>query len=189
MTAKYLQENLDESETRALLFDVGMLYFLGIREVCVGVAVRSLGSDLRPSGTPPVPGPEYEPALEFQSSSPPTEGTFGVAGTWDLTDNVDLLTAVDFHHPSDARESLRTGIELGLRRLLYLARVTSRAATRAASAPGSGCNSSVSRCCGASTTAIRTWVFSEPFITSVWNSLRCGRRRPNDTGGSVDAPY
>jgi hypothetical protein len=120
VTAKYLQENLDEWETRALLFDIGMLYYLGVRDISVGVAIRGLGSDLRPSGSPPIPGPEYEQVLEFQSSAPPTEGTFGVAGTWDLSRNVDLLTAVDFHHPSDARESLRTGLELGIRRLLYL---------------------------------------------------------------------
>ena len=56
MTAKYLQENLDEWETRTLLFDVGMLYYLGVRDLCVGFAIRSLGSDLQPSGVPPVPG-------------------------------------------------------------------------------------------------------------------------------------
>jgi hypothetical protein len=120
VTAKYLQENLDEWETRTLLFDVGMLYYIGVRDLAVGFAVRSLGSDLQPSGRPPSPGSDYETATEFQTNAPPTEGTFGVAGTWDLAPQIDLLTAVDFNHPSDARESFRCGVELGLRRLLYL---------------------------------------------------------------------
>jgi hypothetical protein len=120
VTAKYLQENLDEWETRTLLFDIGMLYYLGVRDLSVGFSVRSLGPDLQPSGTPPSPGPAYETATEFQSNAPPTEGTFGVGGTWDLSPQVDLLTAVDFNHPSDARESFRWGLELGLRRMLYL---------------------------------------------------------------------
>lgn len=119
-TATYLQENLDEWETRSVLFDIGMLYYLGVRDLALAVAVRHLGPDLRPGGTPPWQGPPYEQSLEFQASAAPTEGTFGIAGTWDLAGDVDLLTAVDFHHPSDARESLRTGVELGLRRLLYL---------------------------------------------------------------------
>ncbi len=119
LTAKYLQENLDEWESRTLLFDVGMLYYLGVRDLCVGFAVRSLGSDLRPTGTPPERD-GYASATEFQSSAPPTEGAFGLSGTWDLSPQVDLLTTVDFNHPSDARESFRGGVELGLRRLLYL---------------------------------------------------------------------
>jgi hypothetical protein len=119
VTAKVLQENLDEWETRTLLFDVGMLYYLGVRDLCVGFAVRSLGPDIQPNGEPPRRD-GYESSTEFQSSAPPTEGAFGLAGTWDLTPDVDLLTTVDFNHPSDARESFRGGVELGLRRLLYL---------------------------------------------------------------------
>jgi hypothetical protein len=120
LTVKYLQENLDEWETRTLLYDIGLLYYLGVRDLSVGFAVRSLGPDLKPAGTPPRPGREFESRSEFQSNAAPTEGTFGAAGTWDLSQGIDLLTAVDFYHPSDARESFRTGIELGLRRMLYL---------------------------------------------------------------------
>jgi hypothetical protein len=119
ITAKYLQENLDEWETRTLLFDVGMMYYLGLRDLCVGFAIRSLGPDLQPNGTPPE-REGYEVSTEFQSSAPPTEGAFGLAGTWDLARDVDVLTTIDFNHPSDARESFRGGVEVGVRRLLYL---------------------------------------------------------------------
>ncbi len=119
-TAKYLQENLDEWETRTVLFDMGILYFLGVGDLRVGFAVRNFGPDLKPGGTPPDPGNGREPRGEFQASAAPTEGAFGVANTWDLAENVGLLTTADFNHPSDAKESFRVGAELGLRSMLYL---------------------------------------------------------------------
>jgi len=120
LTAKYYQENLDEWETRTALFDLGLLYFVGLGDLRVGFAVRNFGPDLRPGGSPPDLGGGHESRSEFQSHSPPTEGTFGAAATFDLLDGVDLLAAADFNHPSDAAETLRLGGELGFWRLLYV---------------------------------------------------------------------
>ena len=119
VTGKYYQENLDEWETRAVLFDLGILYLVGVGDMRVGFSVRNFGADLRPGGTPPV-REGYEEQTEFQNHAPPTEGTFGVAYTWDLSPQLDLMTTADFNHPSDARENFRMGAELGMGGKLYV---------------------------------------------------------------------
>jgi hypothetical protein len=118
-TVKFYQENLDEWETRAVLFDLGILYLVGVGDMRVGFSVRNFGGDLRPGGTPPQ-REGYDDQGEFQSHAPPTEGTFGVAYTWQLSPQLDLLTTADFNHPSDARENFRMGAELGLGGRLYV---------------------------------------------------------------------
>jgi len=120
MTAKFFQENLDQYQTRALLADLGILYFVGVDDLRIGFAVRNFGGDIHPGGTPP-PAPDgFVPSQEFQSFAAPTVGAFGAAKTWALVPNVDLLTTVDFNHPSDYAESFRIGGEVGLRRQLFL---------------------------------------------------------------------
>jgi hypothetical protein len=118
-TVKYFQENLDEWATRAVLFDLGILYLVGFNDLRVGFAVRNFGPELQPGGTPPV-RPGYVVQEEFQKHAAPTEGAFGLAYTWVFTPRVGLLTTADFNHPSDARESFRMGAELDVNRALYL---------------------------------------------------------------------
>ncbi len=120
VTAKYLQENLDEWETRTLLFDVGMLYFLGVRDLRGGRGSQPrLGPQAERNAAGPRARVRARPGVPVQRASHGghlrCRRDLGSDGA-----DVDLLTAVDFHHPSDARESFRSGIELGLRRLLYL---------------------------------------------------------------------
>ena len=119
-TAKYYQENLDEFEIRALLMDLGILYFIGLGDLRVGFAVRNFGPDLSPGGTPPALPEGYRQVSSFQSFPAPTAGSFGVAYTLGLAERVSLLTAADFNHPSDYSESFRLGGELGLDRRLFL---------------------------------------------------------------------
>lgn len=120
MTVKFFQENLDEYQTRALLADMGILYYVGAGDLRIGFSVRNFGSDVKPGGTPP-PAPDgYVATQEFQSFPAPTVGAFGVAKTWDLSSKVALLTTADFNHPSDYSESFRMGGELGLRRQFFL---------------------------------------------------------------------
>lgn len=120
LTMKYFQENLDQYQTRALLADMGILYYVGLGDLRIGFAVRNFGSDVHPGGTPP-PAPDgYVPAQEFQSFPAPTVGAFGAARTWDLSPKLALLTTADFSHPSDYSESFRFGGELALRQQLFL---------------------------------------------------------------------
>ena len=50
-TVKYYQENLDEFQIKALLADLGILYYVGIGDLRIGFAVRNFGSDLKPGGS------------------------------------------------------------------------------------------------------------------------------------------
>ena len=120
VTGKYYQENLDEYQLKSVLFDVGIMYFLGLGDTRVGFSARNFGGDLRPGGTPPTLSDGYVPGTEFQSFAAPTEGIFGAARTWELGREIGFLTTADFSHPSDAKESFRMGGELGLRRMLFL---------------------------------------------------------------------
>jgi len=117
--AKYFQENLDEWEIRSVLFDLGILYLVGVGDLRVGFSVRNFGPELQAGGTPPV-REGYAGQSAVQKHPAPTEGAFGLAYTWDLTPRLDLMTTADFNHPSDAQESFRVGTEFGLNRLLYL---------------------------------------------------------------------
>ncbi len=119
-TVKYYQENLDEYQIKALLADLGILYLVGWQDLRIGFSVRNFGSDLKPSGTPPSLPDGYTPTAEFQSFPSPTVGSFGVANTWTLSRNLDLMTTADFNHPSDFKESFRFGGELALRKMLFL---------------------------------------------------------------------
>lgn len=120
MTVKYFQENLDQYQTRALLADMGILYYVGLGDLRIGFSVRNFGSDVSPGGTPP-PAPDgYVAAPEFQSFPAPTVGAFGAARTWDLSPTLALLTSADFSHPSDYSESFRFGSELALRQQLFV---------------------------------------------------------------------
>jgi hypothetical protein len=119
-TVKLFQENLDQFEARGVLMDLGVLYYTGLGDMRVGFAVRNFGSDLRPNGEPPSLGDEFVTPHEFQSYQAPTSGSFGLAYTWRLGGRTTLLTTSDFHHPTDASESFRTGAELGLADRLLL---------------------------------------------------------------------
>lgn len=119
-TVKYFQENLDEYQLSSVLADMGILYKVGWQSVQIGFSVRNFGTDLKPGGTPPPLADGYIAATDFQEFPAPTVGTFGASNAWQLGRKVVLLTAADFNHPSDARESLRLGGELGLRQMLFL---------------------------------------------------------------------
>lgn len=120
MTAKYFQENLAEYQTKALVADLGILYFVGFGDTRIGFAVRNFGPDMKPSGTPPSLVGGYSPGSDFQAFPSPTVGSFGAARTWQLARKISLLTTTEFNHPSDYSESFRMGSELGLRKMLFL---------------------------------------------------------------------
>ncbi len=119
-TLKYYQENLDEYQIKAMLADLGILYLVGWQDMRIGFSVRNFGGDLKPAGTPPALPDGYTSSTEFQSFPSPTVGSFGIANTWTLSRDMNLMTTADFNHPSDFKESFRFGGELGLKKMLFL---------------------------------------------------------------------
>jgi hypothetical protein len=120
MTLKYFQENLDEFQTRSVMADLGILYFVGLGDMRIGFSVRNFGGDMKPSGTPPTMANGYTPSNEFQSFPAPTVGTFGAAKTWSLARKLTVMTTADFNHPSDFKESFRFGSEVGVNQIIFL---------------------------------------------------------------------
>lgn len=120
LTVKFFQENLDQYQMRALLADMGILYYVGVGDLRIGFSVRNFGGDMSPGGTPPAAPDGYVASPEFQAFPAPTVGAFGVANTWNLSPKIALMTTADFSHPSDYSESFRMGGELGLRHQLFL---------------------------------------------------------------------
>ncbi len=119
-TVKYYQENLDSYRLTSVLADMGILYYVGFGDLKVGFSVRNFGGDLKPGGTPPAMPDGYTHFPEFQSFAAPTEGAFGVSRTWELGENLGVLTVADFYHPSDATETFRFGTEAGIYRMFFL---------------------------------------------------------------------
>jgi len=120
MTVKYFQENLDEFQTKAVLADLGILYFVGLGDMRIGFSVRNFGGDLKPSGTPPPLADGSTPNSDFQGFPAPTVGSFGASKTWQLARKLSLLTSADFNHPSDFMERFRFGGELGVNQILFV---------------------------------------------------------------------
>ncbi|MBU8871850.1 MAG: PorV/PorQ family protein [Gemmatimonadales bacterium] len=119
-TVKYFQENLDQFQIKTVLADMGIFYFLGWGDARVGFSVRNFGSDLKLDGSPADVPIDNASITDFQSFPAPTVGAFGTARTWSLGEEVNLLTTMDFSHPSDYKESFCFGSELGLRSRLFL---------------------------------------------------------------------
>jgi len=119
-TVKYYQENLDEWQIKAMMFDMGILYFVGAGDVWIGFTVRNFGGDLKPGGSPPPMSDGYVHATDFQKFPAPTEGAFGASKIWHVSRKLGLLTTADFNHPSDNIESFRFGGELDVNRILFL---------------------------------------------------------------------
>jgi hypothetical protein len=112
-TLKFLQENLDDYENRAVMVDVGALYFTGFQSSRIGFAVRNFGPDMRINGSPP---DEATPAGEWQSFSAPTVAVFGAAIDFGLPMERTLTVSLDFSHPNDEAESILLGSEFDLGR-------------------------------------------------------------------------
>lgn len=117
-TVKYYQENLDQFQIQSVMADLGIFYFLGWGDSRVGFAVRNFGAELKPDGSPSDIGVDV--TKEFQSFPAPTVGSFGASRTWELGREVGLVTALDFSHPSDYKESFCLGTELQLRKRFFL---------------------------------------------------------------------
>lgn len=119
-TVKYFQENLDQFQIQSVLTDLGIFYYLGWGDTRVGFSVRNFGNDMKPGGSPSDLSQASSLITDFQSFPAPTVGAFGAARTWALGKEVNLVTAMDFSHPSDYQEAFCFGTELALRDMIFL---------------------------------------------------------------------
>jgi len=109
VSAKFLQENLDEYKNQGLFVDLGALYYIGFKTARIGFTVQNFGGDLRLDGTPP-----QEIVGGWQNFAAPTVALFGFAYDFGRGNRRRLTLSFDFRHPSDEDESVIFGGELAL---------------------------------------------------------------------------
>jgi len=108
-TIRYVEENLDVVKIRAVLFDLGTYYSMGIGSLRFAAVVSNFGSDVAPTGDLTlIDGSKVD---SYQSFSPPTSFKIGVAFEPYQDDNHRITSSVQLNHPNDNAENLRLGLE------------------------------------------------------------------------------
>ncbi len=95
-TIKWIHQGLEDEFAEALNFDFGTLYNTGFRTITIGMAVQSIGQEMR---------------FIDQNFSPPTMFKLGVAMSAFQAEQHSVLTSVEFNHPSDNKERGNVGLE------------------------------------------------------------------------------
>jgi len=93
---KFVAENLDGEFASSFLFDVGTLYYI-YEDIRMATLISNIGGDA---------------VYFYDAFRPPITFKLGIADDIDLRNNLNLTLSAEWHHPTDARERLNTGIEL-----------------------------------------------------------------------------
>jgi hypothetical protein len=117
-TVRFVQENLDVLRIKAVLFDIGTYYSMGIGSLRFGVAVSNFGSDIAPQGQLTLL--DGSTVDSYQKFSPPTSFKIGVAFEPYQDESNKLTTSIQLNHPNDNAENLRLGVEYSWSTWLFL---------------------------------------------------------------------
>jgi hypothetical protein len=116
-TIRYVEENLDVVKVRAVLFDLGTYYAMGIGSLRFAAVVSNFGSDIEPSGEARlIDGSTVD---SYQPFSPPTLFKIGVAFEPYQDETHRLTSSVQLNHPNDNAENVRLGIEYAWKGWLF----------------------------------------------------------------------
>lgn len=116
ITARYINETIDQFSAHTVAFDLGFAYRTDFKDLRFAVVINNFGlnSKLKPrlkSNMAPV---------DLESYAAPTIFSIGASmNVWKNERNT-LLAAFQLNHPSDNAENLRIGVEYSWRNLLYL---------------------------------------------------------------------
>ena len=113
ITAKYVQENLDNLTIRTGLLDLGMFFKTGFQSLRIGTSLLNFGYNVKPSGESTYYSSEQETATtnDYESFPVPTLFKFGMAYDAFNTGREKLTSAFEMNHSSDGSENLRLGSE------------------------------------------------------------------------------
>jgi long-subunit fatty acid transport protein len=117
-TVRYVEETLDVLKMRAVMVDLGTLYWTGLGSTRFAVTISNFGSDVKPKGT--VTQSSGVTTSSFQSFSLPTIFKLGVAMEAFEDEDSRLTTSIQLNHPNDNSEHFRLGVEYGFRNTLFL---------------------------------------------------------------------
>ncbi len=120
VTAKYIQESLAGVHTRAMVFDFGFQYDVGLANTRFAVSVSNFGFNTTPKGSLEVTGLNGTTTVTtFEQIAVPAVFRLGFA--WDAFRQAEhrwtLIGQLD--HPTDNNETLGLGTEYSWKNLLY----------------------------------------------------------------------
>jgi len=130
ITAKYIQENLFNETARGGAFDVGVLYRTPYDNLTIGATVSNFGTKMRLDGRDiffnddPLAEQgavdEVPAKFRLENFEIPLNLRFGIAWRAAQTEDYSVIIAADGAHPNDNTEFVNSGIEIGLRDVLFL---------------------------------------------------------------------
>lgn len=112
LTVKYMHETLDTLTMSGAAIDIGTLYYVGYKDIKIGVSLSNIGPDVKPSGTYVQDGVEKH----YESFSLPVMYRFGVSGN--IIKNLGLSFEID--KPTDNVEVFRVGGEYVIRNTIFI---------------------------------------------------------------------
>lgn len=114
VTAKYLDERIEEVQAQSVVFDVGFFYRVGTTGLRFAVGLNNYGFDTTPTGETTRQTLDGEVTeTNFADISPPTMFLIGAAYDAYSTDNFDVLVTAQITNPSDNAERFSVGSEIG----------------------------------------------------------------------------
>jgi hypothetical protein len=124
---KYLREDLGSQVggpvTKAVLFDMGSIYYLGLGSVRIATSLTNFGSELKPSGQYTSPYAQSDGTYEvrqYDGFDPPLMFRAGVAFEPYEDGMQRLTTAFEADQPADNSRLLKAGVEWTYRRQFAL---------------------------------------------------------------------
>lgn len=113
VTAKYIEESIEEVNAQTAVVDVGFFYRVGETGLRFAVALNNFGVDASPSGETTRQTLEGEVTEdEFEDVSPPTMFQIGAAFDAYQDENFDVLVTGQITNPSDNAERFSLGTEV-----------------------------------------------------------------------------
>lgn len=124
---RYITESIYRENTQGLAINLGLRFYLGIKNTFLGMALTNFGESMKLDGedlkvpVDPLPGyggnPEIPGKLETSRWSLPTTFVVGM-GLEPITDR--LIMAIDGFHTAEGKEGINLGVEFKLNNLLRL---------------------------------------------------------------------
>jgi long-subunit fatty acid transport protein len=120
--AKFIREDLGSQVggpvTRALLFDMGSIYYLGLGSIRIATSLTNFGSELRPSGQ--YVSPYSGETRQYDGFDPPLMFRYGVA--FEPVENAKqrVTTSLEVDQPADNEQQLKAGVEWSYNRTFAL---------------------------------------------------------------------
>ena len=130
LTGKFIQENLFNEIARGAALDIGVLYQTPVKNLTLGASITNFGTKMRLDGRDvffnedPLPeeGSVDQVPSKFRTESfnIPLVLRFGLAWKVVENENYKILTVADGAHPNDNTEFINSGIEIGLKNIIFL---------------------------------------------------------------------